>query len=205
MSKNGIFLVFLAVFASACQQAQDEPSSQVVEEKDPVESTPSVDAAVNRANEAIRALQSGLVEALTSEMKKGGPPSAVHVCRDEAQVITAKVAQEEGVDVGRTSHRLRNPKNAPRPWAEAFVSEAAGKKTSEVEAQVVDLGDKMGVLKPINTLGLCTNCHGKAEEIAPEVRQALAEGYPEDEAVGFSVGDLRGWMWAEVPKQKAEN
>ena len=26
---------------------------------------------------------------------------------------------------------------------------------------------------------------------------------PADRAVGFKAGDLRGWMWAEVPKQAA--
>jgi hypothetical protein len=29
---------------------------------------------------------------------------------------------------------------------------------------------------------------------------ALAGAYPQDRATGFAPGDLRGWMWAEVPK-----
>ena len=31
---------------------------------------------------------------------------------------------------------------------------------------------------------------------------ALAASYPQDQATGFGAGDLRGWMWAEVPKTK---
>ena len=42
-------------------------------------------------------------------------------------------------------------------------------------------------------------CHGPAEMIDDEILIAIAEHYPQDEAVGFAEGDLRGWIWAEVP------
>jgi hypothetical protein len=57
------------------------------------------------------------------------------VCRDEAEAITAEVARTSGIAAGRTSHRLRNPRNAPRPWARADVEAAAGKKAAEVTAR----------------------------------------------------------------------
>lgn len=161
---------------------------------------PSLEPYVQQAKEAIGSLQAALVKTLTSELNKSGPAGAIHVCRDEAQVITDKVAEEKAIAVGRTSHRLRNPVNAPRDWAKSFIQEGAGKKASEVEPHVVDLGDRVGVLQPINTLDLCTNCHGRDAELAPEVKAVLADAYPNDRAVGFEAGDLRGWMWAEVPK-----
>jgi hypothetical protein len=37
---------------------------------------------------------------------------------------------------------------------------------------------------------MCLGCHGK--NIAPEVQAKLDELYPEDQATGFSEGDLRG-------------
>lgn len=215
--------ILLGIAIWSCQPAAEElrpeeAPAPVGEKAPPKESPPPVgeksapmappwpeaiprDPYAEKANEAIRVLQSGLVKALTAELEKGGPEGAVFVCRDEAQAITAKVSEETGITVGRTSHLLRNAANAPREWAKSIVEDGAGKKTSDVEAHTVDLGDKVGVLKPINTLGLCTNCHGQAEEIAPEVRNALDETYPTDRAVGFSVGDLRGWMWAEVGKE----
>jgi hypothetical protein len=186
-------LISALLFAFACQPSRDEGQTEASSESHTESS-----AYVERANEVIRSLQSGLVEALTAAMKEGGASAAVHVCRDEAQAITKRVAEETGVLVGRTSHRLRNPTNAPRPWARDLVEQAAGKKTSEVEMQVIDLGDRIGVVKPINTLGLCTNCHGS--NIDPDVGTALAKAYPKDRAVDFETGDLRGWMWAEVPK-----
>ena len=161
----------------------------------------SLEPYAQQANEAIGTLQKGLVKALTRALEEGGPEKAVSVCREEAQKITAQLSEEMGVVVGRTSHLLRNPVNAPREWARPIVEESAGKTTSAVEPHVLDLGDKVGVLKPINTLGLCANCHGKVEEIDAEVKESLAEFYPTDRAVGFSVGDLRGWMWAEISKR----
>ena len=161
---------------------------------------PSLEPYVQQAKEAISSLQTALVKTLTNELKKSGPAGAIHVCRDEAQVITERVAEEKAIAVGRTSHRLRNPVNTPRDWAEFFVQEGAGKKASEVEPHVVDLGDRVGLLLPINTLDLCTNCHGEDKHLAPEVKEVLDEAYPTDRAVDFAAGDLRGWMWAEVPK-----
>ena len=38
--------------------------------------------------------------------------------------IAAGVAEERGVGIGRTSHRLRNPDNVPPPWAEDLVAAA---------------------------------------------------------------------------------
>jgi hypothetical protein len=37
-----------------------------------------------------------------------------------------------------------------------------------------------------------------------DVRQALLQRYPEDRAIGYAEGDLRGWFWVEVPKPPAE-
>ena len=45
----------------------------------------------------------------------------------------------------------------------------------------------------------CLQCHGKVDDLAPEVRDVLAKNYPQDRATGFAAGDLRGWFWVEVP------
>ncbi|WP_224245472.1 Tll0287-like domain-containing protein [Hyalangium gracile] len=152
------------------------------------------------AEGAMQALQVRLFQRLTQELERGGPAGAVTVCRDEAQALTAEVAKEQGIEVGRTSYRLRNPKNAPRPWAEPFVTAAATRKSSEVKPLYVDLGDRLGLLRPIPMGGVCMTCHGAPDSLPPEVVRVLKEGYPEDRAVGFAPGDVRGFFWAEVRK-----
>jgi len=42
-------------------------------------------------------------------------------------------------------------------------------------------------------------CHGPEDTIPQDVKDAIGEHYPEDQATGFRKGDLRGWFWVEVP------
>jgi hypothetical protein len=156
--------------------------------------------AVERADAALLALRTRLLETLTTEISKGGPASAVDVCRDVAQEIAATAARESGVDLGRTSDRLRNPENAPREWAREIVAENAGTKAADASPHVVDLGDRVGVLRPIGVIEMCTACHGTDRTLDPQARARIAAAYPQDRATGFEIGDLRGWMWAETPK-----
>jgi hypothetical protein len=59
-------------------------------------------------------------------MGRGGPKGAVSVCRDEAQQLTASVGKAHQLTIGRTSHQVRNPVNAPRAWAAGVVASNAG-------------------------------------------------------------------------------
>jgi hypothetical protein len=196
-------VVFSCVAAGAARPLRDPAPVQATKATPPAAPaiTPGANAdAVARAGAAMQALQAALIGRLREEIARGGPPAAITVCRDEALVITAAVAREQGVAMGRTSDRLRNPANAPPAWARATVSSNAGQRVADVQPVTVDLGDRIGVLRPIGTVDMCTNCHGSAASIAPAVREVLAHAYPDDKATGFSTGDLRGWMWAEVPK-----
>jgi len=161
----------------------------------PVGPSPGIEV----AEAAIRDLQQRLSARLQEELKKGGPAGAMAVCRDEAQALTAETARALGIRVGRSSHRLRNPGNVAPAWAEPWVQAGAGRKAASAEAVVVDLGDRVGVLRPLPTLSVCAQCHGPVERLSPEVRALLATAYPQDRATGFEEGDLRGFIWAEAP------
>ena len=153
-----------------------------------------------RAEQAMNELQRALLTKLTGAMASGGPAAAVEVCRTDARTISESVATAQGLELGRTSHRLRNPANAPRAWARPTVDAAAGAKAAAEGLKVFDLGDRVGVLRPIGTAEACTKCHGAPDEVKKNLGGALAAAYPQDRATGFAPGDLRGWMWAEVPK-----
>ena len=155
--------------------------------------------AAARAMKAFDEVQSTLSARLMEEMKAGGPTRAIVVCRDEAIPLTTKVAVgQSGMALGRTSHLVRNPANAPREWMRPFVQKAAGRKAADVQPVVVDLGARVGVLRPIGTAGACTTCHGAKESQPEALKRLLAESYPQDKATGFAEGDLRGFFWAEV-------
>jgi len=155
---------------------------------------------VSRADLVVVSLQQALLAELTEELEKGGPGHAIDVCHLEATGVAYRIAREQNIATGRTSDRLRNPTNAPRPWAAPIVAAHAGRKASKVNGFVVDLGDRLGVLRPIAHQPVCGNCHGPADRLNPAVRAALAERYPADQALGFRDGEIRGWFWVEIPK-----
>lgn len=159
-----------------------------------------VKAALAKADAAIGDLQRTLVARLTEAMTEGGPKAAVSVCRDEAQTLTTRIGAQHGLAIGRTSHLVRNPTNVPRAWAKDVVASSAGQKVAEAQTQAFHLGGRrIGVLKPIGTMPLCVTCHGPREQVQAAIGEVLTTAYPDDRAVGFAAGDLRGWFWAEVP------
>ena len=138
-------------------------------------------------------------------MGEGGPLAAVDVCHDEAAVIAQQICDEEGLIVGRTSTKFRNPDNAPDEWETAGLAAftarmAAGEKPKDLEmwATVTEADGKrtFRYLKAIPTAPLCLKCHGS--ELAPDLADKLAELYPEDKATGFAVGDMRGAFTVKI-------
>lgn len=148
-------------------------------------------------DQALTALQRSLGTRLQAALAGGGPVAALAVCHTEAPSL-ALAAQLPGISIGRTSHRLRNPRNAPPGWAADAVARGASLPLGSATAQTFSLpGGKAGLLRPIPTAPVCLACHGDAATLPAELRAALAERYPADQATGFAAGSLRGWLWAE--------
>lgn len=134
-----------------------------------------------------QALKSGLAE---------GPAEAIQVCRVKAPGI-ADALSGAGVRMGRSSHRLRNPDNTAPEWVSAIMRAYLDDPSSRTP-QAVELADnRWGYAEPIIVQPVCLTCHGS--ELAPEVAARISELYPEDRAVGFETGDLRGVFWLEFP------
>jgi len=200
-----VLVAAAALAATACARAPAAPapaSAAAPAVGVPLaEAPPALAPAAAKADEAIRALRDRLQARVKAELAEGGPVKAVEVCRVEAPAIAAELASAHGVEVGRTSTRLRNPGNAARPWVKPVLASTAGAKVGQAGPLVFDLGDRVGVLRPIGVAGACLHCHGAADRLAPGVAAALAAGYPADQATGYAEGDLRGYFWAEAPKR----
>ena len=54
-------------------------------------------------------------------------------------------------------------------------------------------------MKALPTQGLCLNCHGSEDKMAPEVKARLSELYPNDKATGYSEGQIRGALTVKRP------
>ena len=153
------------------------------------------DAELARGAELLTPFKKDLQQALKSGLAEG-PAPAIEVCRSKAPGI-ADALSVDGVRMGRSSHRLRNPDNAAPEWVgpvmQAYLDDPASR-----QPRAVQLADRRwGYVEPITVQPLCLTCHGT--EIASEIQAQIAELYPDDSATGFEAGDLRGVFWLEFP------
>lgn len=193
-------IVVLPLFALACSSGGSGSSGAPAGSS----GTPSKeDAALAAAKSAAGTLGTRLRTRLTDAMNNGGAASAAQVCSGEAQTITETVAKETGASVGRSSVKLRNPRDAAPGWVQTWLVAQADKKADAVKGieGVFDspTGKVARFLKPIAIEGACLSCHGDPAQISEPVKVILAAKYPEDKATGYQNGDLRGALWAEVP------
>jgi len=152
-------------------------------------------AEIARAAERLAPFKRDLQAALAQGLAEG-PVEAIAVCRLKAPEI-ARALSHDGVRVGRASHRLRNPANAPPAWV-APILDAYLASPADRAPRLVSLPDaRSGYVEPILLQPPCLTCHG--ETLAPAVATRIAELYPEDRATGFRVGELRGVFWIELP------
>jgi hypothetical protein len=143
--------------------------------------------------ELLAPFKTELKAALVQGME-AGPVEAISICRDKAPQIAAKLSVD-GVQMGRSSHRLRNTANAPQDWLAPIVA-AYADGSHELAPRSVEIGGgRTGYVEPITVQPLCLTCHGT--ELQPELAARIAELYPDDAATGFAAGDFRGVFWVE--------
>ncbi|WP_295883081.1 DUF3365 domain-containing protein [uncultured Thiohalocapsa sp.] len=159
-----------------------------------------------QARQLIKTFATTLQGELKAAMQAGGPVNAVGVCKDKAPAIAAELSEESGWEVGRTSLKTRNTAlNAPDAWEtevlEQFESRKANGESPKgmTYASVVDTEDgKMyRFMQAIPTQQVCLACHG--ESIALDLANALDAAYPDDQARGYSLGDIRGAFTLSKP------
>lgn len=162
-------------------------------------------AAEKLVDQFSRRLRSELMDALA----KGDAASAIAVCSEKAPALAMEMSGE-GWSIRRLSMRQRNPNNYPVSTDAAFYQQLTADSSltylatwkSEFQRRTYNY------YKPIYMQSMCKSCHGKTEEMDPAVVAQLAKLYPDDRAVGFEDGDLRGIfaVVAQWPdgKEKAE-
>ena len=195
--------VCLVALAAACSRdVPDEPEAPQAPRFEISEA--DMDLVLETGSAAAGRLAGTLIQNLTAAMDEGGPEGAIDFCSTEAMPITDRVnASLRGIEVKRTSTRIRNPANA------ADSLEAAA--LAWFEEQIATTGsvpdfwvqpEREGAARfyrPLVANAMCVQCHGPVESLSPAVAAALAERYPDDEATGYAPGDLRGLIRVTVP------
>lgn len=147
---------------------------------------------------------SALLGRMTTVHTESGPAKAAEVCATEAPQIAAKFSSLYGVAIYRISDRRRNPMNAPsvserRVWRTWDDQVRKSEKPNDVVLQPVEFVDEekggsvTKLMVPIRIAkSICLDCHGSERDIDPATKAILMAKYPQDRAIGYRMGDLRG-------------
>lgn len=165
-------------------------------------------AAAEIGERAATAVLSGLMARVKQAMQEGGPEHAIDFCSEAALPLTAEIAkaQAHGVEIKRTSSRLRNPKNAPDALERQALEHFEAADKAKLPAQLVQkVDDGYRYYRPILVQGACLACHGERAALSPKVLSKLQERYPSDQATGYKEGDLRGLIRVSVPEAAGQD
>lgn len=180
--KTSILLSLCVAIAAAagCQQSQTSVNTEVL---------------VAEAQALVQQFAGQLKPQLQQAMEEGGASHAIEVCSAVAPVIASELSASSGWSVKRVSLRQRNHTSArPDDWETARLEEfnqrqAAGEAPGQIRAAGVTNG-QYRYMQAQGVEPLCLACHG--QNISAEVREALRQHYPEDQATGYSLGEVRG-------------
>ena len=156
--------------------------------------------------QATRGIATDLLNQLGAKLKGAmsteGPVAAVSVCKEAAPAIAKDLSAKHDAQVTRVGTRVRNPKmGVPNAWQKAALADfeqriANGEKPAEIEhwsvAEGADGKRELRYAKAIAVQPLCVTCHGGKDDIPAPLAEKIRAEYPQDQAVGYSVGKLRG-------------
>lgn len=143
-------------------------------------------------------LKMNLVKNLTEKMNKDGAIPALEFCHVNVSALAKTAAGERlsRFEFGRTSHKVRNPSNAPKEWMLPYLEQfKATTVKSPAKAVVHQFSDgKKAYLDPLYVGPQCLTCHATP---AKDLKAQITKLYPDDQAVGFKLGEFRGMIWVK--------
>jgi len=185
--------------------ADEKENDPVILQKDAVPGR-----VIETGKEASKALATNLKAMLSATIKDSGPVEAIKVCNHAAGPAAEAVTRQfEGrATVRRTALRVRNPQNKPDA-TDLFILRYLEEllRGEEEIAGTVITGPVDGIYRhyqPLLTQKLCLTCHGDPEAMPEGLRAVIAKRYPDDEATGFKLEDLRGVIRVDIPEKPVQ-
>lgn len=149
----------------------------------------------NEAITIVKQFGGTLKPQLKKALAQGGVKQAIEVCSVQAPAIAKNLSMSTQWQVKRVSLKARNHHNAtPNVWERAILEEFNKRQqqgeTAKTIAKAVVVGDEFRFMKAQGTAPLCLTCHGS--KLTAETKAALKEYYPQDQATGYSLEEIRG-------------
>ncbi len=190
----------LVVLFAACEEAQKNPSPEPNKQPAQVSAKPVLDTAkyLELGDDLVGETKRKISTTLVDAMEKGGVKYASQFCNLAAYPIVDSMSKVHNARIRRVSDKPRNPKDAMDEEEQkvfAIFKAKAQMPNAELKPIVVQHDDgTVGYYAPIKiSMSTCLKCHGEVgKDIKAEDYKVLKSLYPNDVAVGYKEGDLRG-------------
>jgi hypothetical protein len=147
------------------------------------------------AIDLVKQFGNALKPALKKAIKTKGLEYAVEFCAVKAPEITKKINQQNKEwTIKRVSLKNRNPSAKPDNWErkvlKMFDKRQSNGESAKKMAYSEMVNGEFRFMKAQGVQGVCLSCHSK--NIAKNIKSAIDKHYPNDKAIGYSLGQIRG-------------
>ena len=141
--------------------------------------------------------QKTLGKNLMEKIQEGGAIEALNFCNIEAIPLTDSMSTKYNASIKRVSDKNRNSSNQANAEELKYIEKFKRDVLDEnaINPIIVEKESKVHFYYPITTNAMCLQCHGKPENIKPEVITNINKLYPNDLAIGYSANEVRG-IWS---------
>lgn len=168
----------------------------------------NTDAMVKESRVYAGQLLGQVSDALAREYKLSGPLRSVVVCKYVVPELSSAISRQSGMRVTRVSLKVRNPLTGmPDAFESRLLKQfdqraAKGEKPEKIEHWEVVNEDEQRYfryMKAIPVKDFCLACHGPNASISTALKAKLRSEYPNDQAVDYRVGQIRGAITIKKP------
>ncbi|WP_265943506.1 Tll0287-like domain-containing protein [Dechloromonas sp. A34] len=138
---------------------------------------------------------------LVKELERTGPIRAIVVCKYSVPEITSNISRQTGMRVTRVALRPWNRAlGDPDPWEQKVLLDFGKRLANGERVEALEFFEKVDepagrafrYMKAIPMTQPCLICHGPVKTLSEGIRAQLADEYPNQKAVEYEVGQVRG-------------
>jgi hypothetical protein len=147
--------------------------------------------------ESLDAMRTGLASSLEGSTEAPTMQTMKEVCRPVG-MRAIQLSQENGWQVKQVAKKYRNPEHAPGSLHDQIALEKFNQEPELIgfwDRETLDQQIGTRYYRRINVEASCLACHGLKDRRP----QFVKDGYPQDLAYNFQVGDLRGMYAVFIP------
>lgn len=198
--KKTLWALLLVGVVFGCNENTKTKTSQPNEADKPTVTLSSDELAAfaDQGLEYAMSAQAVLGKNLVQAIQNDGVLGALAFCNERAYPLTDSMSVVHKVQLKRVSDKPRNQHNNANlqelDHIETFKQQILNNTTS-VKPITTETETGVLVYYPVLTNAMCLQCHGQPQtDIASTTLKKLDSLYPQDQAIGYSINEVRG-LW----------